>query len=301
MDIFQLQLRDFLMLFLSILIGATPFVLIGVIFSSLLENLIDTEKLLMFVPKNRWLAPLMMSLIGFVFPVCECGNIPVARRLIRKGVNPAAVITFLLAAPILNPITITSTLVAFNFWPELVVARFVGGFIIAYLVGVIFSFNKNPADLLKSEEQVLHDHACHPKKKQKFKQNFYKALINIPGEFLEMMSVLVLGATIAAFVQIAIPREFLFDLAAGDLWMILMMMLLALIISVCSSVDAFIALAYANTVGGGALLGFLVFGPMIDLKSLALMKTIFKTKALVYLSILVALMTILLASIFNYL
>lgn len=289
------------MLFLSILIGATPFVLIGVIFSSLLENLVDAEKLLKIIPKNRWLAPLAMSLIGFVFPVCECGNIPVARRLIRKGVNPSAVMTFLLAAPILNPITITSTLVAFNLWPELVVARFVGGFLIAYLIGIIFSFNKNSANLLREEEQVLHDHACHPKKKQKFKLNFNKALINIPSEFLEMMSILVIGAGIAALVQIIVPREWLFNLAAGDLWMILMMMLLALIISVCSSVDAFIALAYTNIASGGALLGFLVFGPMIDLKSLALMKTIFKTRTLVYLSLLVALMTILLALIFNYL
>ncbi|MGL5831256.1 MAG: permease [Candidatus Altimarinota bacterium] len=300
MDILQLQLRDFLMLFLSILIGATPFVLIGVIFSSFLENLVDTEKLLKIVPKNRWLAPLVMSFIGFVFPVCECGNVPLARRLIRKGVSPAAVISFLLAAPILNPITITSTLVAFGFWPELVVARFVMGFVIAYSIGVIFTFSKNPSLLLKEEEKHLHDEACKPKKKKQFKLNFNQAIAGIPREFLEMMSVLIIGAGIAAFVQITIPREALFGLAGGELWMILMMMVLALVISVCSSVDAFIALAYANTVGGGALLAFLVFGPMIDLKSLALMRTIFNTKTLVYLSSLVAMMTILAALIFNY-
>ncbi|MEM9246606.1 MAG: permease, partial [Cyanobacteria bacterium P01_F01_bin.153] len=110
-------------LFLSLLVEALPFLLIGVLFSSALFLFVDEQKLLAIAPKNAVLAALMGSAMGFLFPVCECGNVPVARRLLSQGIPTPLAVGFLLAAPTINPIVIWSTWTAFQDRPELVVLR----------------------------------------------------------------------------------------------------------------------------------------------------------------------------------
>jgi uncharacterized membrane protein YraQ (UPF0718 family) len=136
------QLNNGFTLFLSLLVEAIPFLLLGVLFSSLLLFFVDERKLVEKMPRNPLLGAIAGSLVGFLFPVCECGNVPVARRLLMQGVPIPVAIGFLLAAPTVNPIVIWVTWTAFREQPEIVVLRVVFSLSIAVIVAFVFSFKK---------------------------------------------------------------------------------------------------------------------------------------------------------------
>ncbi|MBI4836115.1 MAG: permease [Candidatus Abawacabacteria bacterium] len=275
------QLNDFFIIFLGLVIEALPFILLGVILSSLLSLFITEEKVLRFIPRNKFLALLYASLTGFLLPVCECGNIPLARKFTMKGIPPYLAVTFLLAAPVLNPIVVFSTYAAFRDIPEIVILRFVFAFIVAIIVGYIFSFAKDKREIVK-ETSIVDCHVEHAHTHSRW-STFMQ---NMQSEFAEMMVLMVIGGLIAAAVQTFLPRQLITSLGTGPVISIVVMMLLAFVVSICSNVDAFFALAYASTFSSGAILAFLVFGPMIDIKSLIMMSTTFKTKAIVLMTIL---------------
>ena len=268
------------MIFLGIVIEALPFVLLGVFISTMIAHYVDENKLIKIIPKNRFGAIIVASFIGFLFPVCECGNIPVARRLINKGVKPNVVLTFLLAAPVINPVVIFATWSAFKFMPEIVYLRIIFTFLIAWLIGFIFSFYPDQAELVSTYKK-------NPKSKH-LHGSFSKTLSD---EFFEMMKVLVFGALLASFIQVIIPRNMILAIGTGPILSVLAMILFAFVISVCSNVDAFIALSYVNSFLPGSLLAFLVFGPMIDLKSLFMYNTIFNWKTIFKYSLMILLLT----------
>jgi uncharacterized protein len=128
------QLYTAFTLFFSLLVEAMPFLLLGVLLSSSLLFSIREGQLIAKLPKNPFLGAIAGSCIGFLFPVCECGNVPVARRLLLKGVSPAIAISFLLAAPTINPIVIWSTWVAFGDRPQLVIFRVIFSIAIALII-----------------------------------------------------------------------------------------------------------------------------------------------------------------------
>jgi hypothetical protein len=333
------QLNNGITLFFSLLVEAMPFLLLGVIFSSLLLLFVDEQKLLGMIPKNVVLAALAGSLIGFMFPVCECGNIPVARRLLMKGAPTAVAIGYLLAAPTVNPIVFWATWIAFRDQPEIVFLRVGFTLIVAITIAVIFSAQADirpflqdnltrmmgepepaaPASpepevspLLKSgtflmqspgqvlqldapPAQVLAQVATLPPMAQRLRM----MVDNMVLELRELGAVLVIGSAIAAFVQVAVPREVILGLGQGPVTSILAMMALAWVVSICSTVDSFFALSFASTFTSGALLAFLVFGPMIDLKNISLLLTVFKGRTIVYLSLLAAQLTFLLTLVMN--
>ncbi|HMR01647.1 MAG TPA: permease [Candidatus Gracilibacteria bacterium] len=280
--------QDGVTIFLGIVVQATPFILLGVVLSAILAHFVSEKVILKLFPKNRLGGILVASLVGSIFPVCECGNVPVARRLIKKGVHPATALTFLLAAPVMNPVVIFATWVAFSFMPGLVVLRVLFTLIIAWTVGIIFSFHPNPKELIAhGKDGDDHFHTVHPIKPFAFIQT-------IAREFSEMLAILSIGAFLATTIQMVLPREILLNLGGSTLMAILAMMLFAFIISVCANVDAFIALSYVNLFPASALLGFLVFGPMIDIKMLTLIQKVYSKKAMIFIVLLVTLLTVLL-------
>jgi uncharacterized membrane protein YraQ (UPF0718 family) len=143
------QLNNGITLFFSLLVEAMPFLLLGVIFSSVLLLFVDEQKLLTMIPKNVVLAALAGSLIGFMFPVCECGNIPVARRLLMKGAPTAVAIGFLLAAPTVNPVVFWATWIAFRDQPEIVFLRVGFTLIVAVAIALIFSAQEDVRPFLQ--------------------------------------------------------------------------------------------------------------------------------------------------------
>jgi uncharacterized protein len=307
------QLNNAFTLFLSLLVEAIPFLLLGVVLSSVLLIFIDEGWLMARMPTNPVLGAFVGSCIGFLFPVCECGNVPVARRLIMQGVPMPVAIGFLLAAPTVNPIVIWSTWIAFHDRPEIVVLRVVFSLLIATIVGYIFSFQKDlkpilqPAialgmirsqpkvstgsSLLDGGDFMLGTAGAAPLRmtqaliqtpQKSIRDNVNLVLDNIIQELRELGGVLVLGSAVAAAIQTLTPRELIVSLGEGPILSIVVMMLLAGSISICSTVDSFFALSFAATFTSGSLLAFLVFGPMFDLKSIGLMLSIFQPKAIFY-------------------
>ncbi|HEY9880524.1 MAG TPA: permease [Leptolyngbyaceae cyanobacterium] len=334
------QLNNGITLFLSLLVEAMPFLLMGVAFSSILLFFVDEQKLIAALPRNPVLAALAGSLIGFLFPVCECGNVPVARRLMMQGAPTAVAIGFLLAAPTVNPIVFWATWVAFRDQPEIVFLRVGFTLLIATSIGAIFSTQKDmrpflqqnlsrlmvdptkgkPAKpesdispLLQSGTFLLQSSGKPLELSAPIGQSLAMAqsppkpladklrlmVDNMILELRELGAVLVLGSAIAAFVQVAIPRDVVLSLGQGPITSILAMMLLAWVVSICSTVDAFFALSFASMFTSGSLLAFLVFGPMIDLKNISLLLTVFKPRAIIYLFVLAGQMVFALTLLMN--
>lgn len=343
------QLNNAFTLFLSLLVEAVPFLLLGVLFSGVLLFFVDERKLVRMMPKNPLLGAFVGSCIGFLFPVCECGNVPVARRLLMQGVPSSVAIGFLLAAPTINPIVFWATWTAFRDQPEVVFMRIGFSLAIATIIGCVFSVQKDLRPMLQpavaraipvkkdergergrldaassltdqsspllqsgtywlnqpgqagradvAELQATMVAASTAGKPLSYKLNLL--LENTVQEFRELGGVLVLGSAIAAIVQVFVPREIILSLGQGPVTSILAMMLLAAVVSICSTVDSFFALSFASTFTTGSLLAFLVFGPMIDLKAVGLMLSIFKPRAIFYLFALAAQLTFVLTLIVN--
>lgn len=338
------QLNSAFTLFLSLLVEAVPFLLLGVLFSGLLLFFVDERKLVKLLPKNPLLGAFAGSCVGFLFPVCECGNVPVARRLLMQGAPSPVAIGFLLAAPTINPIVFWATWTAFRDQPEIVFLRVGFSLAIATLIGWIFSAQADLRPLLQpsvargmpqkksarnqgpgasdeaassflepgtywlgqagqakrmdtTELQATMAAATTVGKPMAYKLNLL--LENTVQEFRELGGVLVLGSAIAAIIQVFVPREVILSLGQGPITSILAMMLLAAVVSICSTVESFFALSFASTFTTGSILSFLVFGPMIDLKGIGLMLSIFKARAVFYLFALAAQFTFLLTLFVN--
>jgi hypothetical protein len=277
------QIQDGITIFMGIFIGALPFILIGVLVSALINKFVKTEWILRVMPKNRFGRIIFANLVGFLFPVCECGNVPVARRLVQKGVPPYAAVTFLLSAPVINPVVIFATYVAFKNDLFIFYGRFILTFLIAGLIGLILSLNKDQNSILKPSFAA----GLKSKKSTHTHQHANTAVTEARQEFLEMTSVLSLGSLIASIVQIAIPRTVISALGSAPIGSVLAMTFLAFITSICSNVDSFFALGFVNNFTQSSILAFLVLGPMLDIKALLMMTTTFKTKAILGISFLI--------------
>jgi uncharacterized membrane protein YraQ (UPF0718 family) len=250
------------------------------------------------LPKNPLLRRLLVSTLGVLLPVCECGNVPLTRGLLKQGLSVSESITFLLAAPIVNPITILTTFQAFGGDKHIVFSRIVGGFLIANIVGWIYSKKSSSAkvvtDQFRASCEVVKSEDAHNHGKISKSTDLFRT------EMTSIMPALVVGALVAGIVQIAIPRSALYSIGANPVISIAVMMLLAFIVSICSNVDAFFALAFSRTFTAGSVVSFLVFGPIIDIKMLTLMKTTFTTRTLVEMTLLVGTMSMILGLGVNY-
>ena len=204
--------------------------------------------------------------------------------------------TFLLAAPIVNPVTIITTHAAFGFDDGILVARILGGLAIANIVGWLFSRHPDPERLLTPAfaAQCAVGAEEHGPRVRRSVDIFVR-------ETSVIMPALFVGALIAGAIQVAVPRDVLVALGTNPLWSVLAMMVLAFVIAVCSSVDAFFILPFASTFLPGSIVTFLVFGPIIDVKMLAIMRTTFTTRTLVQLTVVVALLSALLGLVVNVL
>jgi uncharacterized membrane protein YraQ (UPF0718 family) len=235
--------------------------------------------------------------MGFVFPVCECGVVPVVRRLFHKGLPMSAGVAFLLAAPVMNPIVLASTYIAFGFGPILI-GRFVITALVAAAVGLIFALGARPTEVLQPQSLMplmggSSDVIPLLPKRPALMPGLWAALDHATGEFFEMGRYLIIGSLLAAAMQTLISQDVLLALGRGPVISVLVMQLFAFVLSVCSTVDAFLALAFVGTFTGGSILAFLTFGPMVDIKSMLMFLGVFKRKTVAYLILLPLLMTLL--------
>lgn len=260
-------------IFISILIEAIPFILIGVILSGIIQMFVSEEMIARIMPKNRFLAVLFGALAGVLFPACECGIIPITRRLLLKGVPLHAGVAFMLTAPIINPIVLFSTYIAFgNRWS---VVFYRGGLALAVslIIGIILSYQFKDNQLLKPDEPGHHHHHHHT-----LLQKLGGTLRHAIDEFFSVGKYLIIGAFIAAAMQTYVKTSTLLAIGQNDVSSSLVMMGLAFVLSLCSEVDAFIASTFSSTFSLGSLIAFLVFGAMVDIKNLLMMLAAFKKR-----------------------
>ena len=297
---YMLVLSVFATRFLGIFVEAVPFLLLGSITSGLIETFVKSDDIMRFLPRNRLGAAIGGAFLGLVFPVCECGVVPVARRLFTKGTPVSLGVAFLLAAPFMNPIVFASTYIAFGVGPVFI-GRIVVTLLVAVVVGTVIGSFAKPRAVLKpialggghgGQEHCDHDEPA-------TRVKLMGALQIAGDEFFEMGRFLIFGSMLAALMQTLVPQESLLALGTGPIFSVVFMQILAYVLSVCSTVDSFLALAFVNTFTTGAIVSFLSFGPMVDIKSTLMFTGVFRRRIVLYLILLPFVMNLLAGALIN--
>lgn len=310
--------QDFAYAFLSILFEGAPFILLGTLISGFIDIYLPAGTMDRFLPKNRNLAVLSAGLLGSVFPVCECAVVPVIRRLVSKGLPVSCALTYMLAAPIVNPITALSTWKAFQGQEPWMMTggRVLLGYLVAVGVGLVVARFPMRAILRKSlvervekesaaqstnehdhhaetcsdgcghDHHTEHDHAHDHKHEETGNSRLIAAMRSSQKDFVDVGVYFTIGVAITALFNTGIaPGAVWLDSLAGNIFIApAALMALAFILSLCSTSDAFIAATLAKFTWG-AKLAFLTFGPMFDVKLLFLYQTVLRKKFILYLGI----------------
>ncbi|WP_157244140.1 permease [Paenibacillus elgii] len=333
-------MQNFKTLFISIILEALPFVLLGVLVSALLQMFVSEQTIRRLTPKNPVLGILFACVVGIIFPLCECGMVPVIRRLVLKGMPVYVAVVFILAGPIINPVVYAATFMAFRTRPEIAYSRMALAFVVAAAIGlIVYRFVKrNPIRGAAPElsangygaPQTLHerhgaqhnahehkhthahghshehhhDHAHHHEHTHAHShahdhghgRSRGSRLLGVLGhasdEFFDMGKYLIFGAFLTALIQTFVARESLVSIGQGDFTSHLFMMGLGYVLSLCSTSDAFVASSFSATFSTGSLLTFLVFGPMLDIKSTLMLLSAFRARFVLLLSALVVIVVL---------
>ena len=381
-------MQQFAIIFLSILLEALPFVLIGTIVSSLIEIFVSREWLTEHLPKRSWFAFLVAGLAGIIFPICECAIVPVMRRLVKKGMPVGVAVTFMLATPTINPVVLLSTRFAFlnNFYFPLL--RGVFGYLTAIAVGLLITFlsdkeelktagavwqgeagkhdhdaeeteyeescacghshghgkhqhggydhdgesehgaaggmaemshhccchhqehqhNEDSAAVTEIGDEHDHEHgaACscghvHATKRDKPLQIVKSILDHTSHELYEVGRFLILGVWISAAMQTFVPKQYFLALSQNPALSITAMMRLAFVLSRCSEADAFVAASFQGGLPNSAILAFLLFGPMMDIKNMLMLTQGFRMKFIIRLILTIAVVVFIFSSLSAFL
>jgi len=267
---FTFSVQDFSYAFISVLLEGVPFILLGTLLSGLIEQFLPARVMTRLLPRNAFAAVCLGGVLGVVFPICECGIVPVIRRLIAKGLPVSSAVAYMLAAPIVNPITALSTYAAFRGQgaAEFTALRLGLGFFVAVLAGLAVLNLPIGAVLKKTilESITLSGPAGEGgSSAMPFFRRLIAAMEAGVRDFLDVMVYFILGVGVASVFSTAVNQELFLPLSLDDRLAVPAMMTLAGILSLCSSSDAFIAATFV-AFPAVAKLAFLVFGPMMDLK-----------------------------------
>ncbi|MFM9692213.1 permease [Streptomyces europaeiscabiei] len=247
--------------FTAVVVQGVPFLLLGTLVSAAIGAFVPERVFTRLLPRNAALAVPVAGAAGVVLPGCECASVPVAGSLMRRGVAPAAALAFLLSAPAINPVVLVATSVAFPGQPLMVLGRLVASLATAVVMGWLWvRFGRD--EWLRPPKR-----SAGPAPGDGSRWGAFAA--GLQHDFLHAGGFLVVGAAAAATFNIVVPRSFL-DVFTGSAWLsVLLLAALAVVLCVCSEADAFVA-ASLSGFSPTARLTFMVVGPMVDLKLLAL-------------------------------
>ena len=303
MQWFGFNLQDFSVSFLSILFEGAPFMFIGTLIAGFVDAFVPPQMMERMLPRNTSVAIGLSALLGVIFPMCECGLVPVIRRMINKGMPVSCALTYLLSAPIVNPIVAVSTIAAFRGQRPIMTAslRLGIGFLVACIVGLIVA-RLSSKSILSSDMQALPPNpriqpysgafgssdASNPLRSSSpslgFQQRALAAIRCGGHDFLDVAFYLIIGAAIASIFNTAINRELLLPLSSHAVFATTAMMGLAFLLSLCSTSDAFIAANFI-TFPLVSKLAFMVFGPMMDAKLLLMYGLVFRKRFTLFLTL----------------
>ena len=245
-------------IFVSIIVQALPFLVMGVVLSGAIAAFVPVSFWRRALPRNPVLAVPVAGAAGVILPGCECASVPVANGLMSRGVTPAAALAFLLSSPAINPIVLVSTYVAFPGQPMMVVARLLASLATAIVMGWLWlRFGKPEWLRVGPRDYLTGDNRWHTFR------------LTTTHDFLHAGGFLVIGGLTAAILNVVVPQEWLSAVASQPLLAIVGLALLAVILSICSEADAFVA-ASLTEFSLTAKLAFMVVGPMVDIKLVSL-------------------------------
>lgn len=245
-------------IFVSIVVQALPFLVLGVLLSATISVFVRPSVFTRLLPRNQALAVPVAGMAGAVLPGCECASVPVAGSLMSRGVAPSAALAFMLAAPAINPIVLVATAVAFPGRPEVVAARFTASLLAAVVVGWLWA-RLGRAGWLRIPSAPFAEGTPKP---AAFRAAARHDLLHAGG-------FLVVGGMTAATLNVVVPRDWLAAVAERPVLSVLALAGLAVVLAICSEADAFVA-ASLSDFSLTARLAFLVVGPMVDVKLIAL-------------------------------
>ncbi|TVY06903.1 permease [Paenibacillus cremeus] len=280
-------LQSFKTMFISIFLEAFPFILFGVLISSFMQIFVSEQWIRKWVPSNPILGILFGCLLGIIFPMCECGLIPVVRRLIAKGVPLYVGVVFIIVGPIVNPIVYAATYTAFRTKPAMLYSRMGLALAVGAVIGFLVHQFVRKNQLRNSRETMIVADGASMEHSHTRGGRLLAMVEHAGSEFFETGKFLIFGSMITAAIQAYVPRGSLVDLGHSQLGSPLFMMGLAYIMSLCSTSDAFVASSFANTFSSGSLIAFMVFGPMLDFKGSLMLLSVFKTKFVLLLALLI--------------
>jgi uncharacterized membrane protein YraQ (UPF0718 family) len=325
-------------IFVSIVLEAIPFMLLGSIVGGVIEAFVSRERLATLLPRKGWLIVLVAAGAGIFFPVCECAVVPVVRRLVGKGLPTSAAIAYLLGGPIVNPIVAASTALAYAFDWRIVILRLAFGYGIAVVIGFIMgrafigtsairddfavvggnepalsccdrppSSGRNDEGIAEAggslspiEPSVSSACGCGQALSSGLDgwvDKMGSAFNHAMEDFLAVGHYLVIGAFVAAVAQTYIDRSSFLGLSAIPILSIVLMMVLAILLNLCSEADAFIAASFQGLVSVPAQLAFLLTGPMFDLKLLLMYQSLFRRRPIVVLTLSILAMILMAAAV----
>lgn len=270
-------ISKFSIIFSSILLEALPFILLGSLLSAFMQMLVTEELISKFMPKNKLLGSIVAAFLGVFLPVCECVTVPITKSLIKKKVPINVAITYMLAAPIVSPLVIISTFTAFDGDLKVVILRVGLGVFIAIAAGFLMIPLTSGQEILKSGnlEVVKCDCGCEEIKRSN--ENIILKLLKMSSvEFYDIGKYFIVASMIAAVFQLNITEEIISSLGLSHVMGIVIMMLISFVISLCSEADAFVAQSFLSSFSLPAIMGFLLIGPMIDIKNMAMLFSAYK-------------------------
>jgi uncharacterized membrane protein YraQ (UPF0718 family) len=256
-------LQTWATVFVSVLVQAVPFLVFGVVLSAIIAVFVPRSFWAKALPSHPALAVPAAGMAGVILPGCECGSVPIAGSLIRRGVTPAAALAFLLAAPAINPIVLTATVIAFPGQPQMAVARGLASLVVAVAMGWLW-LRLGKAEWIRLPHRPDLDDVSKARA-------FWAACRH---DVMHAGGFLVLGAAAAATINVVIPAAWLQSLADNPVISVIALATLAVLLSICSEADAFVA-ASLSQFSLTSRLVFLVVGPMVDLKLISMQAGVF--------------------------
>lgn len=271
-------LNKFSIVFSSIVIEALPFILIGAVLASFMQVYISNNIFNKIISKNKLLGSIQAGIIGVFLPVCECATVPITKGLLNKKVPLNVAITYMLSAPIVNPLVILSTYYAFDGNIKVVLLRVGVGFSIAVIAGLLMFClsGENNIFIDNGEGELQGKCLCGCSEIDDNSSKPIRLLKHTSLEFYEIGKYFIVGATLAAIFQTFVPRDIIFYFENSAVLSIIILMAFSFLISLCSEADAFVASTFMNRFSLGSITGFLIIGPMIDLKNTIMLFSIFK-------------------------
>jgi uncharacterized membrane protein YraQ (UPF0718 family) len=253
--------QGFVLIFTAIVVEAVPFILIGAIAGALIEVYVPEGLVARVAGKRLGLQMPVAVLGGLAFPVCDCGSVPVARRLIARGLHPAAGLAFMFAAPVFNPIVLASTFIAYrgrDVALQMVAGR--AGLVLVVALAAGWALGADGTKELLRPRPDDHDHADGSTRSRRA-----VFVDHLAADFFFMGKFLVIGAALSAAIQTALPQSLVSGVARTPVVGTLALMAIAFVASLCSEADAFVAVSFTQFPLGSQL-AFLVFGPVADAK-----------------------------------